>query len=380
MLRATKVRLYPTSEQAGYLNGQFGAVRFAYNKALHIKKHTYKHHGVSLNPRKDLKPLLAVAKKSRKYAWLKAYDAIALQQAVLNLHTAFDNFFNPKLRAQFPTFKRKQGKQSSYHCVGVKVLEGAVKLPKLSPIKARIHREIEGEVKSITLSRTATGKYFAAILCDDGKEAPERPGVITRVTGCDMGLSHYLIESNGEKVNNPRHLINATRNLRRKQKSLSRKQQGSANRRKARLRLAAVHERVAHARADFQHKLSRTMVDENQALIVETLKSANMMKNHRLARAIGDAGWHGFIKKLEYKAAASGVHLVKLDQWFAISKTCHCCGHKEPEMPLRKRIWQCPCCGVEHDRRYQCGAQHPAQGHNSITGGGTRRFCPRRPV
>ncbi|PQQ41565.1 transposase, partial [Photorhabdus luminescens] len=180
MLRATKVRLYPTPEQAGYLNGQFGAVRFAYNKALHIKKHAYKRHGVHLNPRKDLKPLLAVAKQSRKYAWLRAYDSIALQQAVINLHTAFDNFFNPKLRAQFPTFKRKQGRQSSYHCVGVKVLEGAVKIPKLSPIKARIHREIEGEVKSITLSRTATGKYFAAILCDDGKEVPEKPGVITR--------------------------------------------------------------------------------------------------------------------------------------------------------------------------------------------------------
>ncbi len=305
---------------------------------------------MSLNPRKDLKPLLAVAKQSRKYAWLREYDSIALQQAVINLHSAFDNFFNPKLRAQFPTFKRKQGKQSSYHCVGVKVLEGAVKIPKLSPIEARIHRKIEGKVKSITLSRTATGKYFAAILCDDGKEALEKPGVITRVTGCDMGLSHYLIESTGEKVNNPRHLINAARNLRRKQKSLSRKQQGSANRGKARLRLAAVHERVAHARADFQHKLSRTIVDENQAIIVETLKSANMMKNHHLARAIGDAGWHGFIKKLEYKAAAAGVHLVKLDQWFASSKTCHCCGHKMPEMPLRKRIWPCPFCRVEHDR------------------------------
>ncbi|PQQ33281.1 transposase, partial [Photorhabdus luminescens] len=149
---------------------------------MHIKKHAYRRHGVSLNPRKDLKPLLAVAKKSRKYAWLKAYDAIALQQAVINLNTAFDNFFNPKLQAKFPTFKRKHGRQSSYHCIGVKVLDGAVKIPKLSPIKAHIHREIEGQVKSITLSRTATGKYFAAILCDDGWDVPEKPGVITRVT------------------------------------------------------------------------------------------------------------------------------------------------------------------------------------------------------
>lgn len=350
MLRATKVRIYPTAEQAEYLNAQFGAVRFAYNKALHIKKHIYKHNGVSLSPRKEIKPLLAVAKKSRKYGWLKEYDSIALQQAVINLDVAFSNFFNPKLKARFPAFKSKHGKQSSYHCVGVKVLDNAVKIPKLPPIKACIHREIIGKVKSITLSRTATSKYYAAILCDDEAEAPAKPSLITTVTGLDMGLSHYAIKSDGDKVGNPRHLINASRNLRRKQKALSRKKKGSANRRKARIQLAAVHERVANTRADFQHKLSRTIVDENQAVIVETLKAANMMKNHHLARAIGDAGWAGFITKLEYKAAEKGVHLVKLEQWFASSKTCHCCGHKMPEMPLHKRIWQCPECGVEHDR------------------------------
>lgn len=150
-------------------------------------------------------------------------------------------------------------------------------------------------------------------------------------------------------IPNPRHLINASRNLRRKQKALSRKK-GSAKRRKARIQLAGVHERVANTRADFQHKLSRAIVDENQAVIVETLKVTNMMKNQHLARAIGDAGWSGFIAKLEYKAAEKGVHVVKLEQWFASSKTCHCCGHQMPEMPLNKRIRQCPECGVEHDR------------------------------
>ncbi|HHE1876227.1 TPA: RNA-guided endonuclease InsQ/TnpB family protein [Salmonella enterica subsp. enterica serovar Strathcona] len=350
MLRATKVRIYPTPEQAEYLNAQFGAVRFAYNKALHIKKHAYKHRGVSVNPRKELKPLLAVAKRSRKYAWLKEYDSIALQQAVINLDVAFSNFFNPKLKARFPAFKRKHSRQSSYHCVGIKVLDGAIKIPKVAAIEARLHREITGTLKSITITRSATGKYYAALLCDDGVEVPEKPTLISNVTGLDMGLTHFAIKSDGTKVANPRHLINASRNLRRKQKALSRKKKGSANHRKARIQLAGVHERVASARADFQHKLSRAIVDENQAVIVETLKSANMMKNHHLARAIGDAGWSGFISKLEYKAAEKGVHVVKLDQWFASSKTCHCCGHKMPEMPLNKRIWQCPECEVEHDR------------------------------
>lgn len=321
-------------------------------KSRREPSHAYQRHGVNLSPRNDLKPLLSVAKKSRKYAWLKEFDSMALQQAVINIDVAFSNFFNPKLKARFPTFKRKHGKQSSYHCVGIKVLDNAIKIPKLAPIEARLHRELHGKLKSITVTRSATGKYYASILCDDGASAPEKPTYLKeeKITGLDMGLEHYAITSDAVKVPNPRHLINVSRNLRRKQKALSRKQKGSANRKKARIRLAALHERVANARADFQHKLSRAIVDENQAVIVETLKTANMMKNHNLARAIGDAGWHSFITKLEYKAATKGVHLVKLDQWFASSKTCHCCGYKMPEMPLHKRIWRCPECGAEHDR------------------------------
>lgn len=346
MLRATKVRIYPTQEQAEFLIAQFGAVRFAYNKALHLKSHMYRKHGVTLNPKKDIKPLLAVAKKSRKYHWLQQYDSIALQQAVINLHQAFDNFFNPKLKAKFPQFKRKHGKQSSYHCVGVKVLAGAVKLPKMQPVKANIHREITGAVKSITVSLSKTGKFYASILVDDGAEVPALLHTVSKVTGVDLGLSHFAIESNGRKIANPRFVKRAEKNLRRKQRQLSRKAKGSANRAKARLRVAKCHEKTANARADFQHKLSRTLIDENQAVIVETLKSANMMKNRKLAKQIADASWHSFVIKLEYKAKEQGKHLVKLDQWYASSKTCHCCGKKMDDMPLSVRKWDCPSCGT----------------------------------
>ncbi|EBV2192484.1 transposase [Salmonella enterica] len=347
MKRATKVRIYPTDEQAAFLNAQFGAVRFAYNKALHISRHMYQRHGVSLKPTRDIKPLLAVAKKSRRYSWLKEYDSLALQQAVINLDRAFANFFQN--RAKFPTFKSKHGRQSSYHPNG-KVLTDAIQLPKLKPVRANIHREIIGKVSSITITRNAAGKYYASILADDGQEAAKKPIYITNVAGYDLGLSHYLIGNDGGKVTNPRHLVNAYHRLRRDSKALSRKKSGSANRRKARLRLAAQYERVANARADFQHKLSRRIIDENQAVIVETLKSANMMKNRRLARHIGDAAWSGFVAKLAYKAESAGVHLVKLDQWFASSKTCHCCGYKMPEMPLKVREWKCPGCNADHDR------------------------------
>lgn len=347
MLRATKVRLYPTPEQADFLNQQFGAVRFAYNKALHIISTQYCRHGLSLNARKDIKPLLAVAKKSRKYGWLGQYDSIALQQAVINLGKAFDNFFDKTKGFGYPKFKRKHGEQKSYHCTSVAVLDDGIKIPKIKqPIPANIHREIKGTVKSITVSKTVTEKYYASILVDDGLQAPETAKTVTRITGIDLGLSHFAIISDGHKEANPRFLKRAERNLRRKQRQLSRKQKGSKNRAKARLLVAKCHEKTANARADFQHKYSRKLIDENQAIVVETLKSANMMKNRKLSKHIADASWYSFVEKLKYKAEQAGAHLVKLDQWYASSKTCNDCGYKMEDMPLSVRKWDCPSCGT----------------------------------
>ena len=347
MLIATKVRLYPTPEQAAFLNAQFGAVRFVYNKALHIISTQYKRHGTKLRAKKDLKPLLAVAKKSRKYHWLKDYDSMALQQACINLDRAFQNFFNPQLKARHPKFKRKHGKQSSYHCTSVKVGENWIKVPKLTPMKARIHRNITGTLKSITLTRTTTGKYYASVLVDDGVEAPAPLQTVDTVLGVDMGLTHLAIDSTGCKVANPRFLKRARANLRRKQKALSRCQKGSKRRAKARIKLAKAHERLANARADFQHKLSRQLIDDNQALVVETLKVKNLLKNRKLAKHIADASWYSLIQKLDYKAKQQGKHLVKIDQWFASTKTCAGCGHKVEQMPLTVRTWDCPHCGAQ---------------------------------
>jgi len=226
------------------------------------------------------------------------------------------------------------------------VLDGAIKLPKMQPVKVNVHREIIGVVKSITVSLSKIGKFYASILVDDGVATPSPIHTIGKVVGIDLGLSHYAIGSNGEKTANPRFVKRAEKNLRRKQRQLSKKAKGSANRAKARLMVAKCHEKVANARADFQHKLSRTLIDENQAVIVETLKSANMMKNRKLAKHIADASWYSFVLKLEYKAKEQGKYLVKLDQWYASSKTCHGCGHKLEEMPLSVRKWDCPSCGV----------------------------------
>ena len=365
MLKATKVRIYPTPEQADFLNRQFGAVRFVYNKALHIINSQYKRHGLKLKAKKDLKPMLAVAKKSHKYHWLKDFDSIALQQACINLDKAFQNFFDPKLPSRYPKFKRKHGRQSNYHCMSVDCGDDCIKIPKLrQPIRARIHRKIEGKLKSITLSRTVTGEYYASLLHEDGQEAPVPIQSLNadQVLGLDMGLTHLAIDSSGTKKPNPRFLKKASANLRRKQKALSRCKKGSKGRAKAQLKLAKAHQRLANARADFQHKLSRQVIDENQAVIVETLKVQNMLKNRKLSKHITDASWSGLVQKLEYKAKEQGKHLVKIDQWFASSKTCSCCGHKLEELSLKVRDWLCPACSTQHDRDINAALNIRAQG------------------
>ncbi len=385
MLKATRIRIYPTPEQAEFLNRQFGAVRMVWNKALAIKAHYYKVRKQNLSPRKDLKPLLATAKRSRKYSWLKDSDSIALQQSVINLDKAFQNFFNPKLATHFPRFKSKHGKQSSYHCMSVAVGEKWIKIPKCKPIRAKVHREITGKIKSITLSRTPTGKCYASVLAED--DMPEAKPVVdikeSGVIGVDVGLTDIAITSTGVKTGNPRFIKNAQRNLKRKQKKLSRCRKGSKGRGKARLLVAKAHERVAFARNDFQHKLSRQLVDEIQAAIcVETLKVKNMLKNHCLARSIADAGWHSLITKLDYKAKQEGKYLVKIDQWFASSKTCSCCGHKVDEMPLSVRSWDCPNCkiiGIDRDVNAACNIKKQgilklkAEGLSVSANGGKRK-------
>lgn len=350
MLKATKIRIYPTAAQAAFLNRQFGAVRFAYNAGLRIISHRYQRHGQSLSAKYDIKKLLPIAKKSRKYGWLKEADSVALAQACINLDKAFQRFFKEK--KGYPRFKSKRGKQSSYHCMSVKAGENGIKISKLGPIKAKVHRPTEGKLKSITLSRAVTGKHYASLLYEMPKltATPLTHVDATQVLGLDMGLSHLAIDSTGRKITNPRFLKQSQRNLKRKQQSLSRKQKGSAKRAKARLLLAKAHERVANARNDFQHKLSRQIVDDNQAVIVETLKVKNMMKNVKLAKHIGDVSWYALIAKLEYKAKEQCKHLVKIDPWFASSKTCHVCQHKIVNMALDVREWDCPACCTHHDR------------------------------
>jgi putative transposase len=213
-----------------------------------------------------------------------------------------------------------------------------------------VHRAIEGQIKTVTVSKTTTGKYFAAILTDDEVSAPAPVQRVDAVVGVDLGLADVVVTSDGWKSGNPRHMQRAEQNVQRKQRKLSRKQKDTANFAQARLLVAKAHERVRNARHDFQHKVARRLADENQAVIVEHLSVKNMMQNRHLAKAIGDAGWSSFLAKVKYKLERKGGHLITIDRWFPSSKTCSACGAVTNELTLAQRFWQCAVCGALHNR------------------------------
>ncbi len=352
MLIATKVRLYPTPGQRRFLNGQFGAVRFCYNKAVALKRDLYRKKGISLSVIKEIKPLLSVAKKSRKYGWLSQYDSMSLQEAVRHADTAYKRFF--KKEARFPQFKSKRNRQSSYHCTSLSVGKDFIKIPKCEPIKAVIHRPIQGKVKSITVSRDRVGDYFASILSETPEKVPDKPTEVeeSKVIGIDLGIKDFLTDSFNRTVDNPKELKSALKELKKAHKKVSRKVKGSRRRSKAVGRLAKVYRKVSRKREDFQHKVSKRLIDENQAVIAESLKIKNMMHNRKLARAIADAGWDGFLSKLKYKAERSGKLFIQTDTFFPSSKTCPRCLYKFDGLTLAMRQWICPKCGGLNLRDY----------------------------
>lgn len=369
--KALKVRLYPTPNQQVLLSQHFGCARWWWNYALNKSIETYKETGKSLG-QSALNAFLPKLKKAEETLWLSECYSQVCHATTLNLTTAYKNFFAG--RARFPRYKSKHGKQSIQYPQNVKVLENFVQFPgSLGKVKAKLHREIEGKIKTVTVSLDPSGKYFAAILTEtEGKN----PTVSTegRVIGVDLGLTHFAITSDGNKVskyNNPRHLAKHEKNLKRKQQKLAKKQKGSNSRNKAKKTVAKVYERVTKSRQDFLHKLSRKLVNENQVVVVENLNVKGMVRNHNLAKAISDAGWGTFTNFLAYKLEQKGGKLVEIDRWFPSSKLCSNCYYQIDELPLDIREWTCPHCGTRHDRDGNAAKNIRAEGIRIIQTDGT---------
>jgi putative transposase len=345
MFQAYKFRIYPNIEQQIALAKSFGCCRWYWNHALNLCQETYKATGKGLS-RKAIQGLLPELKK--EYPWLTDAYSQCLQVVALNLSTAYKNFFEK--RARLPQFKSKHGRQSISYPQNVKFEGDYLKLPgKVGLIYCCRHRDFEGTIKTVTISKNPDGKYYASVLVDDGKEVPNS-SINGKAIGIDLGLTHFAITSDGDKYSNPKYFAKHQRNLKRKQQKLSRKVKGSNGRQKARLKGAKVHAKITHCREDFLHKLSRKIVNENQVIAVEDLGVKNMVRNHKLAKAISDCGWGMFGTMLKYKAEKEGKTYIEIDRFFPSSKTCNVCLNQVGSLPLDIRSWTCEYCQTTHDR------------------------------
>ncbi len=368
--KAYKFRIYPNRAQQEALAVQFGHARFVYNWGLNLRRMHYRETGKGLSYRETTDALTRL-KRGEGYEWLKEADSQVLQQKLKDLDRAYINFFEG--RGGYPTFKKKRGQQSIRYPQRFKVKGAKTYLPKVGWVRTIFHRPIEGKMKNLTVSKTKSGKYFISIQCVVEIDEPAYAG---GQIGVDLGLIDFITTSEGETVSAPKYLRKAECKLNRLQRQLSRKKKGSAGRRKARLKLARQAEKVANQRRDFQHKLSRRLVEENRLIGFENLNVAGMLKNPRLAKSIQDAGWGEFVRQTTYKGAWYGCHIEKVGRFFPSSKLCSVCGEKHQSLRLSERKWVCIGCGAVH-KRDENAAKNILK---EATGGAPGRYAGRENV
>jgi putative transposase len=346
--RAYRFRFYPTPEQKVILARTFGCARFAYNHMLRLRTDAWYQRQERVGYHETSAALTAL-KKTPEHVWLNEVSSVPVQQALRHLQTAFANFFAK--RAKYPNFRRKDGVQSAEYTTSAFQWDGAsLKLAKMdAPLAIHWSRQIPkgAKVTTCTVSKDAADRYHVSILCDDAVSAKAES---TSAVGIDLGLTHFAILSTGEKVTAPNAFRKTEAKLARLQRRLAKKQKGSANRKKAKLKVARMHARTADSRRDFLHKLSTRLINENQVIAIESLAVSNMQKNRSLSKSISDASWSEFVRQLEYKAQWYGRTLIGIDRWYPSSKRCSDCGHTVAKMPLKVRSWTCPECGSIHDR------------------------------
>lgn len=347
MLKAHKYRIYPDQAQQEQLAKAFGCVRFVYNLGLETKIAAWTSAQKSyscIDLANQMKEL-----KDNEASWLKDCPSQALQMSLRNLDNAYTNFF--KRGSGFPKFKNKRGKQSIQFPQGVRLEEKTIFIPKLKSVGIDLHRPIgKGEIKTATLSRTTTGKYFISLLVDNGNATPnKKPIDASSAVGLDFGITHLAITSDGEKFENKDFLRSKMKELRVAQRSLSRKKKGSGRYLRQKQVVALLHEKVTNQRKDHLHKISRKLVDRYDTICLEDLSVSVMVKNRRLSRAISDMGWRELRSMLEYKAEWAGKNISVIGRFDPSTKMCSSCGKLNRELKLSDRKWTCAC-GAHHDR------------------------------
>lgn len=350
--KAYKYRLYPNKEQEVLLSKHFGCARYVYNWGLSKKIEAYEKDKKSISCF-DLTNMLVEVKRKEETEWLKEVNSQSLQMSLRNLDNAFVRFFREK--KGFPKFKSKKDGKQSFQVPqhgSIDWEKGKLFIPKFSPISVVLHRKFEGKIKTMTVKKMPTGKYFVTVLVETEGELPKKPKISEETTvGIDLGLMSFITKSTGEKIEHPKPLKNNLERMRVLQRRLSRKQKGSSNRKKARLKVALCHERIANIRKDYTHKESYKLTHEKQvqSIAIENLGIADMMKKSYLARGISDVSWGEFVRQLEYKTEWYGKNLLVIGRFELSTKTCSSCGEVNRELTIVDREWVCRC-GVKHDR------------------------------
>ncbi|SCL16525.1 putative transposase [Micromonospora inyonensis] len=370
-------RVYPTPGQQEALARAFGCARVVYNDGLRLRQQTREHGTPYITDGELSRRLITEAKKTPERAWLSEVSSVVLQQALADLNTAYRNFFasitgERKGRTVAPPrFRsRKDNRQSIRFTKNsrFRVLDnGRLRLPKVGDVVVRWSRSLPSDPSSVTVVKDAAGRYFASFVVQTTDEP--LPASASEV-GIDLGLTHFAVLSDGMKVAAPKFLRRAARTLKRLQQDLSRKQKGSNNRKKAVVKVAKAHARVADTRRDWLHKLSTTIVRDNQAVYVEDLAVAGLART-RLAKSVHDAGWSTFVGMLEYKAARYGRTFGRVDRWFPSTRMCSDCGRVADKLALHVRSWTCPC-GSVHDRDVNAARNIRAAGRADLNDRGAQ--------
>ncbi|MEU6214047.1 RNA-guided endonuclease TnpB family protein [Streptomyces sp. NPDC047023] len=347
-------RVYPTPGQRIALAQAFGCARVAYNDALRIREDARKA-GLPFVPSGKLSKQLTAAKKTPERAWLAEVSSVVLQQSLRDLDSAYRNFFSglkgkrPRMGA--PRFKSRKDNRHTIRFTanaGWKITHGGkLRLPKIGDIAVRWSRTLPSVPSTVTVVKDAGGRYFASFVVETGTD--ETLPEVAPVVGIDLGLTHFAILSDGTKIESPRFLRRAEKKLKKAQRDLSRKAKGSANRVKARVKVAREHARTADARREFHHQLSTKIIRENQAVAVEDLSVKGLART-RMAKSVHDAGWSAFLAMLEYKAARYGRTLIRIGRFEPTSQVCSQCGVKDGPKPLNVRVWTCGACTAVLDR------------------------------
>ena len=356
MKKGLEVRLYPSKEQTVLIDRTLGCSRFVYNHVLGMKKELWEDYKLSFNP--NLKSF------KEEWKFLTKVPSQALANSYMDCMAAFNNFFNSikkktKQEAKFPKFHKK-GRKDTFRIASTKTSKGYdiriedvehIKIPKLGLIKFRNYNKIDWSkvhIYNITIKKTPTNKYFAS-LCIETEE-PEYIEPKFDACGFDLGLKDFAIFDSGEVIENPRYFRTSQDKLAKEQRKLSHCTKGSKNHKKQKLKVAIVHEKIKNQRKDFQHKISRRIINENQVIVSEDLNVKGMLKNHKLAKSIQDASFSSFCNIIAYKALEQHRQYVKIGTFYPSSKLCHCCGFKYKGLKLDERFWTCPECGTYLDR------------------------------